>query len=320
MSIGIYEKARRVPGVRAVARVTLIVVLVALAVGYIRLDDDAREDRGTTDAAVAILASSCGAASFADLRAAGLLEECRLARSGDLPAALPDAVAENGAPEADAADVIPDDPDVSPDQVTREPTEDEIRAAVEPQVTAYFEANPLPTASDYQQSIRRSVVRFLTANPPAPGPGPSDEQVQTAVRDALLANPPDEPTDGTNGTNGTDGTDGDDGQTGPAGPAGRGIAQASLDGCDVVFTYSTGATDRVGPLCAPPPSDQQIAQAFAAYCDANGQCRGPSGIVQIVDDCTPTEGGRFLTDAALSYDAATSTLTLTCDAGGLLNR
>jgi hypothetical protein len=96
------------------------------------------------------------------------------------------------------------------------------------------------------------------------GPGPTDEQVRTAVGLYFLANPPQSgrpPTDaevtaavvafcGVNNCRGDRGFDGNDGING---------------------TNGTNGAD------GPGPTDQQVADAVTVFCTANNNCVGPKG-------------------------------------------
>lgn len=113
------------------------------------------------------------------------------------------------------------------------PTPEQTSAAV----ADWFASHDLSLTSGYRSAMQDAVARHLTRNPPAAGkdgkdaPRPTDQQIADAVAAYLIANPP---ADGVDGTNGADG---------------RGVVSAVLDGCDVVFTYTDGDTDRVGPIC-----------------------------------------------------------------------
>lgn len=281
-----------------------LVVVSLIAAGYFAsdriggLEEDNVEEQSTSTAISAILAQSCGAASFKELREQGLVEECRLAQEG----ALADAIPDDALPEPDAEptdinpDVVADDEDSTPGDV-QPPTTGEIAAAVD----EWFADNPLSTTPGYNRAIQRSVAGFLTANPPEPGRPPTQGEIRSAVRAALIANPPE------------DGTDG------------RGVASVAVDGCDIIFGYSDGTTDRVGPVCGPAPSDERVAQAVVAYCAANGECRGPAGpagVVRTEDNCQPPDG-EFVTDVSTSYRPDDQTIVLTCTSapeGGILGK
>lgn len=290
--------------VQAVAQIVLILVLVGIVLVLIDLRNERTEDAATTEAVTEILADACGAATFNELREQGLLAECKLAQRGELPDRIPGEALPTAPGDPPVPDVIPD-PDTPTAPTDARPDTSQIADAV----ADYFTNNPLPSAQ-YQQAISRAVEQYLSANPaPAgepgrPGEAPTQGEVRDAVRTVLVANPP------------TDGTDGS---------PGVGIAMASLDGCDVVFTYTDGTSDRVGPLCGPkgepgpPPTDEQVAAAVAAYCAANGECRGPAGpagqpgtpgVVAVSDACAG-DGG-FITDVGLTYNPDTKTITVTC--------
>lgn len=107
------------------------------------------------------------------------------------------------------------------------PTHEETAAAV----ATWFATHDLSLTSGYSAAMQAAVARYLSRNPPPPGkdgkdaPAPTDRQIAGAVAAHLMANPP------------------------AAGINGRGVAETTLDGCHVVFTYTDGATDRVGPIC-----------------------------------------------------------------------
>jgi len=104
------------------------------------------------------------------------------------------------------------------------PTQEETAAAV----AAWFATHDLSLTSGYSDAMQDAVARYLSRNPPAPGkdaPPPADQQIAAAAATYLMAHPP------------ADGTDG------------RGVAEVSFEGCDIVFTYTDGATDRIGPIC-----------------------------------------------------------------------
>lgn len=299
-----YQRARGNPVVRRVAQG--IIVLLLLTAGW-QFNERLGHEESQTAAVNAILARSCGAASFKQLRNQGLIEECMLAQKGDLAEAIPDdALPKPGAAPSDVdPDVVQDDNTSTPADLAPGPlgpSDPQVLRGVE----AYFDLHPLGTQEGYQRAVQRATVAYLTENPPAPGRPPTDREIRSAVRVALVANPP---------ADGVDGADGSDG---------RGVAAASIDGCDVVFTYSDGATDRVGPLCGadgapgPAPSDQQVADAVAAYCSANGECRGPQGpqgepgVVQTSDNCEPANG-EYVTDVNISGpEGDPATITITC--------
>lgn len=290
--------------VRAVAQMLLIATLIAVVFAVTNLRDDVDQQTVTTDTLAALLNDACDAAPQADLRRKGIVGECQLARTGDLR----DRIAADDVPD-DLADVVPDD------SVTIDPLM--ISEAVED----YFEANPLAASPDYEASITRATERYLRANPPRDVTIPQAD-IRAAVRTVLLANPPADGEAGTPGESGAPGDPGAPGEPGQAGGAGRGIAVATTDGCDVVFTYSDDTTDRLGPFCGPKgdpgpaPTQDQIATAVAAYCTANGECRGPAGVVAVNDACT-VEPGQIIRDVGIAYDPASQTVTLTCDTVGV---
>lgn len=297
----------------AVAQVAIVACLLIIYVSVRGLEGDAVDDRAAaetdrakTETVANILASTCGVASFRELRAQGLVEECRLAQSGELPDEIPEADLRN---PAEAVDVLPDDENATPADVL--PVGDgspATTAQVTAAVITYLDRNPLPSTPGYDRAIRRAVNGYMMLNPPPVGQFPTTQDVQDAVRTAILANPP------------TDGTPGADGVA---------VADATIAGCDVVFTFSDGSTATVGPLCGPqgepgpPPSTADLVAAFDTYCTANGECRGasgpsgpagPTGVVTVLDECTP-EAGQFITDVTPTYDPDTRTVTIACTSG-----
>lgn len=292
------------PVFRAVIQAAIIIGLIVCAFSVGDLRNAATEDRATSTAMGGILATTCGAASFQELREQGLIEECRLAQEGELPDAIP----QDELPDPDAdvddvePDVIADDTNAVPADIDPPDGPGPSNAQVQAVVADYFRSNPLPNTPAYQRAIGRAVTTYLTEHPPEPGRPPTEGEVTEAVQIALLANPP---------------------ADGVAGADGRSVAAASLDGCDVVFTYSDGSTDRVGPLCGPPPTDTQVANAVAAYCNANGECRGPqgpvgpAGVVRTEDNCQPDDG-QFVTDVSISYAPEAQTVTISCATSSVL--
>lgn len=296
---------RNHPVVRRAAQVAIVLLLLAAGWSFNERID---ASESTTAAVNGVLARSCGAASFAELRKQGLVEECRLAQAGDLVDAIPDEELPepNAKPTDVKADVVEDDSTSTPADIKAPealgPTDDQVAA----EVADYFADNPLNTQPGYERAIRRTVAAYLTANPPAAGRPPTEGEIGDAVRAALIANPP-EP-----GQNGSDGANGSDGVS---------VINTTLDGCSIEFAYSDGTTSKVGPVCGkdgqpgPPPTEAQIAQAVAAYCTSNGECRGPAGppgVVQVLDNCTPPEG-EFVTDVAITGPTGDpATITLSC--------
>lgn len=279
------------PPVRTFVQVAIVAALIFTVWSIRGLESDRDDDRARTETVEGVLAGACGAASFRELRSQGLVEECRLAQTGDLGEAVPEADLED---PPDDGDVLPDAGDTDPsDVLPPSNTNGLVKAAV----FEYLDENPLPVTPGYENAIGRSVAAYLTENPPEPGRPPNPGEIRSAVRDALLANPPEDGADGLPGI---------------------GVVATTLDGCDVVFSYTDGSTERVGPLCGPagasadPPSDEQIAAQVAAYCAANGDCRGPSGVVTVADDCNPPDG-EVLTNVDPEYNAETGTFRLVCE-------
>jgi len=132
------------------------------------------------------------------------------------------------------ADEIVEDPAAPPVPQDAPPPSD---AQVAAGVADWFDTHDLSLTAGYSASMEAAVTRYLSRNPPADGedgedaPEPTDQQIAAQVAAYLITNPPADGADGTNGTNG------------------RGVVSASLDNCDVVFTYTDHTTDRVGPIC-----------------------------------------------------------------------
>lgn len=139
------------------------------------------------------------------------------------------------------------------------PTQEETADAV----AAWFAGHDLSLASGYNEAMRDAVARYLSRNPPADGkPGkdadpPTDQQIADAVTTYLLAHPP------------ADGADG------------RGVADSSLDGCDVVFTYTDGSTDRIGPICGKDGKDGKDGRGFVEV-----ECLSTGDWIFTLDDGT----------------------------------
>lgn len=168
------------------------------------------------------------------------------------------------------------------------PTPEQTSAAV----ADWFAARDLSLTPGYSEAMQDAVARYLTRNPPPAGKdgsGPTDQQIADAAAAYLIANPP---ADGVDGTNGADG---------------RGVVSAVLDGCDVVFTYTDGDTDRVGPICGRDGADGEngtngsdgrgIAKTechttgdwIITYTDGTaGTTPGPCRVVQPSPEPTPT--------------------------------
>jgi hypothetical protein len=299
----VFERARRRPALVRTAQVAVLALLVAAALFFEvqqnRSDDKIDTESGRTTALEAIVAQACNAANYAELQKRGIVAECRLAQQGNLPSAIPSSAipAPNANPTKVPANVIPDNTHVSQPPFPFG-TPDEVRAAV----SDYFATHPLPLTASYRADLQRATARYLTDNPPKPGHTPTQRQVRQVVRAVLLANPP---------------------PPGPTGAPGTSVVKAALDGCNVVFTLSDGTTSSVGPLCGPQgdtgpgPTDQQVQQGIAAFCQANNQCQGPAGVVKVIDNCPAADPGNFVTNVDATYDATTETITLTCEQGNL---
>lgn len=171
------------------------------------------------------------------------------------------------------------------DVVPIPPTPEQTSAAV----ADWFAARDLSLTPGYSEAMQDAVARYLTRNPPPAGKdgsGPTDQQIADAAAAYLIANPP---------ADGADGTNGDDG---------RGLVSAVLDGCDVVFTYTDGDTDRVGPICGKDGTNgsngddgRGIAKTechptgdwIITYTDGSaGTTPGPCRVVQPSPEPTPT--------------------------------
>jgi hypothetical protein len=98
-------------------------------------------------------------------------------------------------------------------------------------------------AAPSQAQVNAAVAAYFTAHPYSP-PGPTNTQLRAAVAAYLTAHPP---AAGSPGSTGPSGASGDPGQVGQPGPAG-----------------ATGEPGPSGPP-GPGPTDDQIAQAVAAY-------------------------------------------------------
>ena len=286
---------------KMVLQTIIIVLLVIVAWQVYALRDRANDEASTNAAIQSIIAQTCGVASFEELERRGLVEECRLAQKGKLAEAIP---ADKVDPKADPTEINPDlvddgdtgKQDISPAPLPQGPTNAQVDAAVDD----WFDANPLTAEPGYLTSLRRTVAVYLTENPPKDGRPPTDGEIRNAVQAALMANPP------------ADGSDG------------RGIVNTSLNDCDIVFSYSDGSTNRVGPVCGPkgekgdPPTAEQIQNAFGAYCSANGGCVGPPGVVNVVDNCPPITAGEQIADVNLTPPDGGQTMVLSCEYAPIL--
>lgn len=92
--------------------------------------------------------------------------------------------------------------------------------------------------------VTQAVSAYLRANPPQPGRPPSEAEIIAAVATYCADNTC-------------------DGPPGPPGPAGADSAVP-------------GPAGPAGPA-GPGPSDEQVAAAVTAYCDARNGCTGPQG-------------------------------------------
>lgn len=315
----VLQRARHSPRVQHIAQWGLILALIVAAFAFETRqnssDDAQRTEAGRTTTLEAMLAQACNAANFAELKQREILAECRLAQQGDLPSAIP----ESAIPSPDVAagqvpaNVIPDNTSVPPPAIPAGTP-----AVIEEAVSGYFATHELPVTATFERALTRATARFLTDHPPTPGRTPTRDEVANVVTAVLLANPPPPGQDGTPGT------------PGASGASGTSVTQATLDGCNVVFTLSDGSTNSVGPVCGqkgdpgaegqpgPGPTDAQIQQGFTAFCQVNNQCQGPTGVVRVVDNCAGADPGNFVTNVNASYDADTQTITLSCDQGSVL--
>lgn len=135
------------------------------------------------------------------------------------------------------ADEIVEDPAAPAVPAPGKDGDDATDSQVAAGVSAWFATHDLSLTSGYSASMQDAVARYLSRNPPPSGkdgkdaPKPTDQQIAAQVAAYLIAHPPADGADGHNGT------------------AGRGVVSSALDGCDVVFTYTDGTTDRIGPIC-----------------------------------------------------------------------
>lgn len=139
------------------------------------------------------------------------------------------------------ADEVVEDPAAPPvpQPVQDGATDEQVAAGV----ATWFATHDLSLTPGYSSSLQATVARYLSRNPPPAGkdgkdaPEVTDQRIAAVVATYLMAHPP---------ADGTDGTDGADG---------RGLVTASLDGCHVVFTYTDGTADRIGPICGTDGTD-----------------------------------------------------------------
>lgn len=281
MTWGVPDRLRSGP-VRAMVQIAMVLALVVIAWQVGGLRDEADQNEQTATAVNAILARSCGVASFEELRKQGLVEECRLAQDGGLVDAIPeDELPEPGADPTDVnPDLVEDDEtstpaDVDPVPLPEGPSNDQVQAAVDD----YFAANPLSTQPGYERAIQRTVAFYLTENPPEPGRAPTKAEIREAVSIALEANPPE------------DGVDGVDGETGPPGPA---PTQEQIAAAVAAYCQANGE-------CRGP-----------AGADGQQGPPGPPGVVEVSDQCQPADD-EYVTDVNIS-DPVDGVITLTCTA------
>lgn len=229
--------------------------MVLLTVGYLThtfsidgLRGDVDIERDTNDVVEAILVDACAANDLQTLAREQLLASCRLARAGEIDAAIKTQIDDEGAGSADTTEVREAITEVAP----AAPPPSSVATAVEDYLSTYdFDVEP-----EYRDALRtdvESALRTLGVQPP------TRSQITAAVAAYLVTNPPDD------------------------GAPGRGLVTAALDDCDVRFSYTDGTSMTVGPICgrdgadAPPVTDEQIDAAVARYCEARNGCRGSEG-------------------------------------------
>lgn len=245
--------------VRRAATVAIVAILAGSAFVGGRQTDTIRAERDdagqaaqtnadSVDKAGEILADVCKAAPDKSIKATGRTRECQLAEQGKIQEVVP---------------VVT--PQVRIERVSK--------ADIEQVVDEYLAGYLTDLPARYRADLRQSVVDYLTANPPAagkdgkPGPAPTLDVVAGVVVDYLQKNPPAPGKDGSNGVS---------------------VTAVTLDGCDLVFTYSDKTTGRVGPVCGPSgtagqdgpgPTAAELRAAFDAYCSdqPGGTCEGKAG-------------------------------------------
>jgi hypothetical protein len=278
---------------REAARVAIIVILVVTVMLATRNTDLLRDQRDGAAAAAKTngesvnkvgeaLADVCKAAPAKSIKATGRTRDCQLAKQGKIKELVP---------------VIQPTPPPAKVVVSQ--------ADIEKAVDAYLGNYLTDLSVTYRAQMRRAVIDYLTANPPAPGPQgkpgppPSTAVVAGVVVDYLQKNPP------------KAGPAGDAGATGPSGVS---VVGAALDGCDVVFTFSNDTTTRVGPVCGkdgrdgekgPGPTAAELRAAWDSYCadQPGGTCEGPRGPAGYPEGwqnsngetCTDPDGDHFYT-------------------------
>jgi hypothetical protein len=154
-------------------------------------------------------------------------------------------VEEGGTPVAPAPEEIIEDPEAEPPPAG--PSREELNAAVEAAVEAYFLENPLPenaTPAEIAAGIASAVADYVTSNPEAVQP--SQEQLNAAVEVAVAAyltqHPP---------ADGKDGADGHDGAAieGPQGPQGEPGPAPTFD--ELVAAVQAHIAENPLPTCPP---------------------------------------------------------------------
>lgn len=220
---------------RQAAGVVFIATLVVTAFATGRAQDGLRADVNVSTSAARtnaqsvgkvekILADVCKAASDKNVSKVGRADECKLAEAGKINQTVP----------------------VIQPQVRYQPVS---RGQIEQVVDAYLENRLRELPDQYRAALRQDVVDYLKANPPKDGatgktgPPPNAAQIAPVVASYVAAHPPPAAKDGKDGTNGTNGVNGQQGAPGVS------VTGASLDGCDLVFTFSNDTSVRVGPIC-----------------------------------------------------------------------
>lgn len=153
------------------------------------------------------------------------------------------------------------DPVVGPSELppATVPSSDRITSEdIEVAVADYFQRFPIRVPEVPTSTIQSEVAAYLTRNPPAAGRPPTDREVADQVVSYLTRNPPPAGAKGNDGAAGTNGVDGKDG---------RGIVSASLDGCELVLTYSDDTVRRLGPICGATGPEGPEGPAGAAGAD-----------------------------------------------------
>jgi hypothetical protein len=117
------------------------------------------------------------------------------------------------------------------------PSDDQVYDAV----AAYYQEHP-NTGEPSPAEMTAYIANYLADHPP----GPSKEQVATALAEYLLANPPPA---GADGADGTDGSDGAAGPAGPTGPPGPPVSPEELAAATVTVVEEFMAANPLPPRC-----------------------------------------------------------------------